>query len=577
MTPAPKTWWPSWISWKGIARGLARPSNAETLVPWRKLISEEKNLWQDAVRRVRSGPAVLIANHLPGFTSGALVDSLLAVALTLRGARAEFLICDEVLPACLHTKFRKNAPDTFFDGRFRQAVCGSCVSNRALFTELGLPMHYYSGLITPAERARLAAEVSALSPEQVKGYTKKGRALGEHAHAGCLRYYSRASLAGEPRAAEVEKKYLEAALQTDLALDNLLDRQGFDAAVIHHGIYIPQGVAAQVCRDRGVRVATWNVAYRKRCLIFSHGDTYHHTLMNEPVDAWKDMEYGPAQDEEIRSYLAGRAKGANDWIYFHDVPDDSADTLARDSGIDPAKPMVGLLTNVIWDAQLHYPANAFPDMLTWIFSTVRYFAARPELQLLIRVHPAELRGLQPSRQFVVDEIRREFPVLAPNIFLVGPESQVNTYAAMGRCNAVIIYGTKTGVELVSMGVPVIVAGEAWIRNKGLTTDVSSDAEYFAALDRLPLAPDPGREDKAAQARRYAYHFFLRRMIPLKCVAPTGEKGAPFRLAVETLEDLLPGRDEGLDVICDGILTGAPFVFKAETRTPAPVPKETLTR
>ena len=38
---------------------------------------------------------------------------------------------------------------------------------------------------------------------------------------------------------------------------------------------------------------------------------------------------------------------------------------------------------------------------------------------------------------------------------------------------------------------------------------------------------------------------------------------PYRVAVETLADLLPGQDPGLDVICDGILHGSPFVFEAE--------------
>ena len=65
-----------------------------------------------------------------------------------------------------------------------------------------------------------------------------------------------------------------------------------------------------------------------------------------------------------------------------------------------------------------------------------------------------------------------------------------------------------------MGIPVIVAGEAWIKNKGLTTDPATASEYFAALDRLPFA---GRLDKEARDRalKYAYHFFFRRMIPVK--------------------------------------------------------------
>ena len=153
--------------------------------------------------------------------------------------------------------------------------------------------------------------------------------------------------------------------------------------------------------------------------------------------------------------------------------------------------MIGLLTNVSWDAQLHYPANAFPNMLEWLVRTCEYFATRPDLQLLIRVHPAEISGFPPSRQPILGELRRRVPRLPPNILVVPPESRMSTYALMSLCNAAIIYGTKMGVELTSVGLPVIVAGEAWIRNKGLTHDASSPEEYIRLLDQLPFAQAAG--------------------------------------------------------------------------------------
>jgi hypothetical protein len=220
-----------------------------------------------------------------------------------------------------------------------------------------------------------------------------------------------------------------------------------------------------------------------------------------------------------------------------------------------------MLTNVMWDAQLHYRANAFPNMLSWVIQTIEYFARRPDLQLLIRVHPAEIRGTVPSRQPILGEIRKVFPALPPNIFAIPPESPVSTYAAMLGCQAVIVYGTKTGVELTSMGIPVIVAGEAWIRNKGLTLDASSPEEYFRILDDLALRRDPD-PDRTTRARKYAYHFFFRRMIPLAFMEPV-PGWPPYRVGISRLDELLPGRDPGLDLICDGILAGSPFMYPAE--------------
>ena len=125
-------------------------------------------------------------------------------------------------------------------------------------------------------------------------------------------------------------------------------------------------------------------------------------------------------------------------------------------------------------------------MLDWLVQTCRYFATRPDLQLLVRVHPAEISGFPPSRQPILGELRKHVPVLAPNIHVVPPESGLSTYALMSLCNSAIIYGTKMGVELTSVGLPVIVAGEAWIRNKGLTHDATTPEEYFRILERLPF-------------------------------------------------------------------------------------------
>jgi hypothetical protein len=137
---------------------------------------------------------------------------------------------------------------------------------------------------------------------------------------------------------------------------------------------------------------------------------------------------------------------------------------------------------------------------------------------------------------------------------------------MDKCDAVLIYGTKTGVELTSAGIPVIVAGEAWIRGKGVTLDADSPEEYRALLDRLPLGKRL-QGDILRRARKYAYHFFFRRMIPLEFMAPT--PGGPlFKVEINSIRELLPGRNLGLDVICNGILNRQAFIYPAERRAEA---------
>lgn len=530
---------------------------------WPQLLKHEWSRWQGAVQAATGGPRILIATGVGGHLPVVTLDSLLAVALTLRGAEVHLLLCDQTLPACEQLTFHKvSNPAAFAAQGISEKTCRSCFNGGSgVYRALGVPFHLYSEFITPEIKQWVTELAAAIPLDEIAGYQLDGLRVGEHALAGALRFFARGTLENEPLAEPVLRHYFKAALLTTSAARRCLRQYHFACATFHHGIYVPQGLVGEVARQEGVRVANWQVAYRKKSFIFSHHDTYHHTMLTEPVSTWENISWTPHLETETMDYLKSRWQGTRDWIWFHETPQEDLEAIIREVGVDLSRPCIGLLTNVMWDAQLHYPANAFPNMKEWIIQTIQYFARRPELQLVIRIHPAELRGTVKSRQLMADEIRQVFPELPPNIFVIPPESQISTYVMMAQCNAVIIYGTKTGVELTSMGVPVIVGGEAWIRNKGLTLDARSVDEYFKILDQLPFS-QPLEPAIIERGRKYAYHFFFRRMIPVASIEPT-EEAKSYRIQLSGLDDLLPGKDPGLDTICNGILHGSDFVYPAE--------------
>lgn len=506
---------------------------------------------------------VLIASSIGGYLVGTSLESTVSVALRQRGIAAHVLLCDEALPACMECTYgRMGGADELVSHGPRRHMCPGCFeAGRKTFEEAGAVVHRYSDLLTPDDRAEAAHIAREVTLADVANYELDGIAVGEHANSGALRFFARADYEGEPLAAPVVARYLEAAVLTTRATQRLVEQLRPHTALLHHGIYVPQGSIAAVLRSAAVPLSTWNAAYRKKSFLFSHGDTYHRTMLTEPTDGWESMTWDDDLREWTTAYLKSRATGSQDWIWFHERATRSGTRIVGSVGLDPAKPCVGLLTNVMWDAQLLYQQNAFGDMLHWIRSTVEWFSARSDLQLLVRVHPAELVGNIPSRQLVVDELARAFPDLPDNVVVLGPESDVSTYDAMLECDSVIVYATKTGVELAAMGVPVVVAGEAWVRNKGITMDATSPEEYRAFLDRLPFGK---RLETAAHDRalRYAFHFFFRRMIPLEFMEPTGSDPV-FRPVVEHASDLAPGASPGLDLVLAGLLDGDPYVWPAE--------------
>lgn len=531
---------------------------------WGRILEKDRDVWNKAVHSVGGGPKILLATSIGQYFSGTTLESTLAVALTLRGAEIHVLLCDSFLPACMacdytwyphEEQFAKYGPKT--------DVCQHCYQPaQSMFDTLGIVQHRYSDLLTKEELHEIEKLVAETPVEAIPDYIYNNCSVGEHALAGALRFYGRCDLSEEPHAAKILQRYFHSALLVTCATGNLFRNIKFHSSVFHHGIYVPQGLIGEVARRYNVPVVNWNPAYRKQCFIFSHNDSYHHTLMSEPVEKWENITWDKNVEAKLLDYLKSRWQGSQDWIWFHDRPNFDLTEIINEIGIDFSKPTIGLLTNVLWDAQLHYPENIFPNMLEWVLQTISYFADRPELNLLIRTHPAEIHGAFPARQSVVDEIKKAFPELPVNVYVIPPESHVSTYVAMAQCDSVLIYGTKTGVELTSVGIPVIVAGEAWIRNKGVTYDATSIREYFELLDLLPLN-ERMSEDKISRARKYAFHFFFRRMIPLEFLEPT-KNNPPYRVNLSGLDDLMPGGSLGLDIICNGILFGTDFIYPAET-------------
>lgn len=546
-----------------LIRNLARRYRSRKFgdLGWKKLRDEEKEYWSK-INSLHPEKQVLVATSFGSEITITTVESLIAAALKVRGVEVDILLCDG-LPACQlcdTTKFNKIK--NFAKDGIPKSTCKECFkSGERVYEGLGFNPLKFSNYLEPNDYTEAQNILSNLKYDQISDYIYQEIKVGEHAVSGTCRFFAKATFDDEPNAEMVLRRYLSASILVVKAMKRLLKLKEYDKTVLNHGIYVPQGVIADVARNQKTEIITWNTAYKKSSFIFSHGDTYHHTMLTEPVSKWSDLNLNKNQIDDINKYIGSRASGKNDWISFNKSIEVSEDAIYNKYGLKKNIPIIGLLTNVAWDAQLHYPANAFPNMFTWIIETINYIKTRKDLQLLIRIHPAEVTGHLKSRQTVLGEITKSFPTLPNNVILILPNDKISTYTLMQKCDSVLIYGTKTGVELSTMGIPVIVAGEAWIRNKGITRDIVTMQDYISVLNKLPLKKKLSRP-KINKAIKYAYHFFNRRMIPVNTIKHN-DGIPPFVLDIENIKNLEEGYDIGLDIICDGIINGNEFIYPAE--------------
>ena len=101
-----------WHRWASLIKGISRneitthkpPVKVDSLPDWKVLLDTNRSLWNEAKQKCSKGPIVLMATSVGGFSALSMVESVLAVALTLRGAQVHTLLCDKILPACLRAE-----------------------------------------------------------------------------------------------------------------------------------------------------------------------------------------------------------------------------------------------------------------------------------------------------------------------------------------------------------------------------------------------------------------------------------------------------------------------------------------
>jgi hypothetical protein len=450
---------------------------------------------------------VILATIMGGYDFATKLENLLGDELIRLGHEVEYLICDAVIPSCQMLKINRTKPEHLPSTNMQFDFCSTCLPTGLVKLE-GKVVRRFSEFLNKEDFFFASKVANNIPLSEIKTYEFLETKVGMHARAGAIRYFAKRSIEDEPYYGLVIRKYLESGVLSLLAIDRFYQSARFEHLVINHGIYVPQGPITEFVSKRA-HVVTWNPSYRNSTFIFSHEESYHFSMQKEDAELWRE-ELSTDQKIRIEEYLKSRRSGLSDWIKFSDSQKNInvATEFELERGYE--KTYVAL-TSVVWDAELHYTSRAFESMFDWLTSTVEFFKENPHLLLIIRIHPAEVLAPTRSREPVESYLENKFSDLPENIKIVSASDEMSTYSIIEKCDVVLIYNTKTGIEAACMGKPVLVAGEAWIKGKGFSIDVYSENEYLTELQRTVYDPTDVNLDLAL---RYAFHFFFRRMIEL---------------------------------------------------------------
>lgn len=536
---------------------------------WKSIVDNSK----DMLKKERNNKHVLFVSGYGLGSHYLTVEPIIMMSLFARGCRITSLYCNKSLPSCEFNIAGNNKPQVI--GEFRGGISNKAIDYTCSKCKKNLEQNYgnlpvvLTGLdrYLSVEDYELASTLAHAVPfEHFRTFTHRDIAVGEEAFASILRVTFMGEVQDNTPNRFLVTRYVMSGILTAIAYEKAFSDVNPDSVVCIHGVYQTHGLAIKVANKMGIpSVVLGGGGIRKSTLVLCHNETYHHQLVNESNEIWRQFKLTDDQKIETMDYAVKRRhSGAGvDYFSYHHNPIDDVAEVYRLCKIDKSRKIVSLFTNVIWDAQIFYNGNAFKDIFDWIVTSIDELGRNKNIWLVIRIHPAEAQSQIPPRQPMLGEIKKRFPVLPENVRLIPPESDISSYVLARESVANIIYGTKMGLEIALMKGALIVCGETFSRNKGYGIDITSKEQYKGLLkniENISVNVD-GNFDTALQ---YAHYYYFRRMLDIPFSTESSiAVGNKKKILIQKLDDLAEGNFEGIDVICNGIIDLKPFYIGAK--------------
>ncbi|HHW84575.1 MAG TPA: hypothetical protein GX743_12340, partial [Actinomycetales bacterium] len=279
--------------------------------------------------------------------------------------------------------------------------------------------------------------------------------------------------------------------QAAAALYDWLQAEKPDLLIVPNGTILEMGVAYKIAKMLDIDTVTFEFADQQERIWLAQND---EIMSHNTRDLWRGLGYQALPEKAKRALmeLFGARKNARLWGSFarqwQQTPIKGGASVRESLKLDE-RPLALLATNVLGDSLTLGRQRISETMAEMIVKTVAYFIQHPEAQLMVRVHPGELKTHGTS---MVEVLESAYPSLPENIHIIRPEDKTNTYDLMEIADLGLVYTTTVGMEMAMSGLPVIVTGKTHYAEKGFTLDPSSWSDYEAMLNKVLADPKAAR-------------------------------------------------------------------------------------
>ncbi|TFH49397.1 MAG: hypothetical protein E4G92_01945 [Bacteroidia bacterium] len=437
-----------------------------------------------------------------------MLDLLFARYYAGKGYSPALVVCNSTIDICQKENVIRSR-------RFNPLFCHECWKGYRDISEItGIEVLYLSDYMNASTEARIgiaASHISGLSSvDEARQFIFEGLPLGELSYKSVLRFFLKGSLQGTEKELRIFRKFLVSTMTIGVLFKELLDRETeTERAVLPNGTLALEAIIRHHCERMSIPYMTFENYMGENTIIYKKNDEVMKFNWDSEMAAAGESgilrdEVKARADQFFSELRIGRHKCA-----VLNRQEDSTD-------LSPYGRFVCAFTNLNFDTAVIGKHTIFKNMEEWLEALVDYWTSNEmELNLVIRVHPAEVKMRSGTREFMGDKLRKM--IRSDKIYLIDSTDRVNTYDLIDNMEYGLIYSSTVGMEIAYVNKACVVAGKPYFINKPFVITPASREDYFSTvgqLNRKNLRFEPDREALYKMVN-YIFYNRLKRLSGIK--------------------------------------------------------------
>lgn len=426
----------------------------------------------------------------------AFPEALVAESLVKAGHDIVYVTCDrqfhEYCVAMSASGLAFGAPE-----QERRAVCDRCRAHAGLLRER-FPFRgsELGDWLKPDDDARIRESVASASRDDPGASEIASLAVGRFALYQLLIRRKKMTLEFSDDEWAEYLVHLASSARAAIALERLFAAERPDRVLLYNGLYSVNLTCRHIAERAGIPTyflhAGGNLAHRLQTLMVGRDHTHRfYPALLKHWARFRDRPVPPALARAVTDHFVELLGGRSGFVYSARKATASAGIRER-FGIAPqARILVATLGSYDEEfaaeavgARVHGRPPMFPMQADWVRALCGFAASRPDLFLIVRVHPREY----PNRREQVQSqhaglLRKALADLPANVRVNWPDDEISIYALAEETDVFLNSWSSVGKEMSLLGLPVVTyAQELLFYPPELNYSAKSPEQFFAAID-----------------------------------------------------------------------------------------------